>query len=258
MTSLTLRGRSPELGPKGANHLHDGPELQAPPRRKRLAEPFPREPRLLGELRHPARTGIVPERRSQLDLARHLLLPHLLRRYSPVRAERRTSIPDPVLDRDARDALVLPLIPGDHRCPTNDRDRSDEQIGVREPLPLSLEERLRLAEDLDRGLIEPEDRQGREKARHERPVLLRRDGLGRSVVELGGRDPRCRHIFGRRGTALDDRGVAPENGNAGVGVEEPQNSTPRPEVRRFMSWPASVARSLSDSHFPASLRQAAS
>ncbi len=123
---------------------------------------------------------------------------------------------------------------------------------------MSLEERLGLAEDLDRSFVEPEYRQRREKARDERAVLLRRRGLRRTVVELGRRDPRGRHVIRRFGSTLDDRRVATQDGDAGVGVEELQNSTLRPDVRRFMSRSASVARSTSDSHFPASLRQAAS
>ncbi len=80
----------------------------------------------------------------------------------PVPAQRRedrvaaASVPDPVLDGDARDALVMAPVPGDDRCPLDHCNRPDEEIGVREPLAVPLEERLGLTEDLDRSLVEPE------------------------------------------------------------------------------------------------------
>src|SRR3990172_5881516 len=94
---------------------------------------------------------------------------------------RTRSVPNPVLDADTRDALpVVAPIPRDHRGLVSYGDRSDEEIRVRETLSLALEKRLGLAEDLGRGLAEPEDRQRGKEARHERSVLLGRLGLGRA------------------------------------------------------------------------------
>jgi hypothetical protein len=53
------------------------------------------------------------------------------------------------------------------------------------------------------------------------------------------------------------RCVAAQDGNAGVGIEQPQRSTSRPLVCRSTIRFVSVAGSTSDVHLPASLRHAA-
>jgi hypothetical protein len=59
-----------------------------------------------------------------------------------------SSASDPVLERDARDALVMAPVPGDDDRPVGYCDGADEEIGISEALSPLFEHGLGLAKDL--------------------------------------------------------------------------------------------------------------
>ena len=72
------------------------------------------------------------------------------------------SASDPVLEHDARDALVMAPVPGDDNRPVGYCDGANEEIGIREALSTLFEHGLGLAKDLCGCLVESKNRQGGE------------------------------------------------------------------------------------------------
>lgn len=137
-------------------------------------------------------SGVAVVARAAVEVS-SLAHPHPAPRRST--AELAGSGANPIFDINARNALGVAPMPGDDRGSLADSDRADEEVSVGQPLPLTLKERLGLAEDLHRGFIESENGQRPEELRDETTVLHWRDRLGCSVEELGGCDPRRRHVI---------------------------------------------------------------
>ena len=165
------------------------------------------------------------------------------------------SASDPVLERDARDALVMAPVPvttiarlATAMAPMRDRHQRG-LVPVVRAWPWPRQRSVRMPPWSPRI--------GRVETLRQPTVLLRRPGLRGAVMKFRDRDPGGRHVVVRRSATLYHRGVPAQDCNAGVGVEQPQRSTSRPLVRRFIIRFVSVAGPTSDVHLPANLRHAA-